>query len=155
MSKQKPKSKKVDSKLFDELQADLKRVQADFVNFKRRSEEEKAQSIEYGKFSLMQRLIPVLDSLKQALGSIPNDLKRHSYIDGIKSVVKQLESELAKVGVEEIKALNQPFDPEFMEAIHLEEGDGDKEIVYEVMQSGYTMNENVLRHAVVKVKKSK
>ena len=144
-----PKNKKL-----DELTEDLKRIQADFVNYKNRTESDRQRSFNSGQEQMVLQLLPILDDLSLALNSAPKELANHDYVKGIQAVAKRLQATLTQLGVEEINALDQEFDAESMDAVEVS-GDGDKEIVSEVVKPGYTMNDQILRHAMVKVRKEK
>jgi molecular chaperone GrpE len=138
-----------------ELTADLQRVQADFTNFKRRSEEDKQRSIRFGRETAAMALLPVVDNIQRALLHVPADLAKHDWAVGVQTVAKQLEDALRGIGVEKIESVGQVFDPSLHEAIHMDGGSGDQEIVSAELQSGYRMDGEVIRHAMVKVKRSK
>ncbi len=148
-------SKEEHDQAMGELTADLQRVQADFANFKRRSEEDRVRALGLGKEAVLTQLLPVVDNLQRALGNVPKELAGSDYIKGIEAVSKSLVSSLEKQGLEQIEALGREFDANLMEAVVMEDGDGDKEIVSEVLQPGYKLGEQVLRYATVKVKKGK
>jgi molecular chaperone GrpE len=102
-------------------------------------------------------LLPVIDNFELAIKHIPQDLdagnKNFSeWVEGIKKILSQFEKTLADMGVSRIKTVGEPFDPNLHEAISMEEGEGDQEIVSEELQSGYEMDGQVLRHAKVRVK---
>lgn len=136
-----------------ELTADLQRTQADFANFKRRNQEDLERAVAIGKESMIARLLPTLDNIERALTSVPQDLNGHSYVKGIQAVAKQLEASLKEVGVTKITTLGQPFDAAVMEAVAMEDAGGDTEVVCEELQAGYMLDDRVVRHAVVKVRK--
>lgn len=154
-----PKAKKPakkpskDALKIQELTEDLQRIQADFVNFKRRAEEDKLRATASGKFYVINLILPFVDNIQRALGNIPDDLNDHDYIKGVKSVAKQLDDMFEKLGIEKIVTVGKEFDPELMEAISMEDEGGDKEIVSEELQAGYVMEGLVIRHAMVRVKK--
>jgi molecular chaperone GrpE len=134
-----------------ELTDALQRERADAMNVRRRSEEEKAKMSGFYKSSVVRELLPTIDNFERALKHVPKDLEKNDYIKGIQGVVKQFEDALKKIGVERIKTVGESFDPALHEAVALEEGEGDKEVVSEELQSGYVLGDEVLRHAMVKV----
>ena len=83
---------------------------------------------------------------------IPENLKDNDYIMGIKSILNQFEKVIKDLGVEKIQTVGQPFNPSVHEAVVMEEGEGEHEIVVEELQSGYKIGDQVIRHAIVKVK---
>ena len=134
-----------------EITEDLQRVHADFVNYKRRAEEDQRKAVSIGREGTIAALLPTIDNIKRALTHIPDDLKDHDFINALQSVAKQLEKDMKDMGVEPIKTVGEEFNPETMEAVLMEDGEGDKEIVVEELQGGYTLNGEVIRHAMVKV----
>ncbi len=146
------KTKKQLEQALGELTADLQRIQADFVNFKRRSEEDVARSRMNGKRQMVTALLPVIDNLERALSHQPKELKKNEWAQGLSKIALQLTKSLGELGVYKIDTTNQEFNPEFMEAVSVE-GEGDKEIVSEELQSGYILNEEVIRPSMVKVER--
>ncbi len=135
-----------------ELNDAVLRERADAMNVRKRAEDEKIKLSGYYKGMVIKELLPTIDNFDRALKSVPKDLEKNDYIKGIESVVKQFAQTLNKLGVERIKTVGEHFDPELHEAVTMEEGDGKHEIVSEELQSGYIMNGEVLRHAMVRVK---
>jgi molecular chaperone GrpE len=146
--------KAVSEQLADELKdalEQLARERADSLNIRRRAEEEKIKLGGYFKASIVKELLPVIDNFDRALKSVPKDIKDHDYVKGVGSVVKQFEQALSKIGVERIKTVGEKFNPLLHEAVVMDEGDGTEEIISEELQSGYTVGDEVIRHAMVKV----
>lgn len=135
-----------------ELTEALKRERADAINLRRRHEEELMQLRSRLKAGVISDLLPIIDNFERALKHVPDELKDNDYVKGVQGVVKQFEKTLEDLGVERIKTLGEPFDPHLHEAVSMEEGDGDQEIVSEELQSGYKLGDDVLRHAMVRVK---
>ena len=138
-----------------ELTQDLQRVQADFINFKRRSEEDLDRRHRLAQRVLMAGMLPTLDNIERALGSVPEELKGNSWAEGVSKTAQNLFETLKQHGVNKIPTVGEEFDPELMEAVHMEDGEGEREVVSEELQAGYVMGEDILRHAMVKVKRSK
>ena len=134
----------------EERTADLQRLQAEFINYKNRVEAEKAALADFAKVQVIKDLLPVVDDLERALGHLPDSLKEDKWAQGAAKVYDRLKKQLAAMGVTEIEALNQPFDPNIHEAVQAE-GEGDRQIVSEVLQTGYELGNIVVRHAIVKV----
>ena len=130
----------------------LQRERADATNVRRRAEEDKAKLGSFYKSLVVRELLPVIDNFERALKNMPKDLEKHDYMKGVQGVVKQFESVITKLGVERIKTVGEHFDPNLHEAVSMEEGDGLKEIITEELQAGYKLNDEVLRHAMVRVK---
>lgn len=154
-----PKSKKTDTPQLQQqvsaLTEALQRERADAVNLRRRVEEEKEKMAAFYKAKVVRDLLPALDNLERALKHVPKDLKDNDYVKGVQGVVKQFEQNLNQLGVERIKTVGEKFDPSLHEAIHMEEGEGEVEVVCEELQPGYKIGDEVIRHAVVKVKMEK
>ena len=147
----KPGPKKPKAEIADLTQA-LQRERADALNLRRRHEEELAGLRDRVKANVVSDLLPVIDNFERALKHVPEDLEGNDYIKGVQGVVKQFEKTLADMGVERIKTVGEAFDPELHEAVSVEEGNADTETVSEELQSGYRLGNNVIRHAIVKVK---
>lgn len=135
-----------------ELTLALQRERADAANIRRRHEAELTGLRGRVKASVIHDLLPVIDNFERALKHVPKELQNSDYIKGIQSIVKQFEKTLAEMGVERIKTVGEHFDPHLHEAVGMEEGDGKHEIVSEELQAGYKLGDQVIRHAMVKVK---
>lgn len=139
-----------------ELTLDLQRTRADFENYRKRVDAEKAAARESGQSSAVLKLLPVVDNIERAIAYMPDDLKDNKWAQGVSSLVKNLDKSLESLNVKRIEA--QPgdaFNPDVHEAIQFnEEAEGENEVVEEELQAGYTLNGNVIRHAMVKVTKA-
>ena len=135
-----------------ELTEALQRERADSMNLRRRHDEQIANLKTIIKAGVVRDLLPIVDNFELALKHVPAQLQNNDYIKGVQSVVKQFEKTLADIGVERIKTVGKAFDPRFHEAVSMEEGDGDHEVISEELRAGYTLGDEVLRHAMVKVK---
>jgi molecular chaperone GrpE len=135
----------------EELTLALQRERADATNLRRRHEEEISNLKSHLKANVVRDLLPVIDNFERALKHVPEDLKDNDYIKGVQGVVKQFETTLQQMGVTRIKTVGEVFDPHYHEAVSMEEGTGSKEIVSEELQSGYRLDDSVIRHAMVKV----
>jgi molecular chaperone GrpE len=150
--------KKKDSKLtaleqqVAELTEALQRERADIINVRRRHDEQIGGLKSIIKASVVRDLLPVIDNLERALKHVPKELESNDYVKGVQGVVKQFEKTLANLGVERIKTVDEPFDPRYHEAVSMEEGDGDTEVVSEELQAGYKLGDEVIRHAMVRVR---
>jgi molecular chaperone GrpE len=136
----------------DDLTGALQRERADAQNLRRRHDEQINSLRSAAKASVIRDLLPVIDNFERALKHVPEDLKDNEYIKGVQGVVKQFEKTLADLGVTKIKTVGEPFNPHLHEAVSMEEGEGDQEIVSEELQSGYQMGDEIVRHAMVRVK---
>lgn len=137
----------------EQLTADLQRTQADFANFKRRTEQEREAIADYGRTEMVKMLLPVIDNLERALNHVPTELEANDWAKGVQSIGKQLAAELEKIGVSRIPSVGHEFNPNLHEAIQMEDGEGDTEVIVEELQAGYMLGDKVIRHAMVKVSK--
>jgi molecular chaperone GrpE len=126
-----------------------KRAQADFINFKRRSEKEKEETGKFANSVLILSLLPVLDDLERALGSVPPRLAKLPWVEGIRLIERKFHSILEAQGVTRIKAKGKPFDPNLHEAAMRSEGR--EGIVVKELQKGYKLHDRVLRPSKVAV----
>ena len=140
-----PRDKKI-----EELNAKYMRLMADFQNQKKRFDKEKADIYQYANEKIVKNLLEVLDNFERALDATKDaDPNLH---EGMELIFKQLMAALEKAGVAEIKALGEEFDPNFHNAVMMEETDEyESNKVSEVMQKGYTLNSRVIRPSMVKV----
>lgn len=130
----------------------LLRLQADFMNFKRRSEKSKQDTIAYALESFVSDILPIIDNFERALES--NEDKDSSFSEGVSLIYTDLKKLLEKNNVEKIEALNEEFDPNLHHAVFMEESeDHDENMVIEVLQTGYKIKDRVIRPAMVKVSK--
>jgi molecular chaperone GrpE len=134
----------------EELTEDLKRVQAEFVNYRRRAEAEKAEVLDFAKNRVVREFLAVRDSFDQELAHRPQDADP-AWAKSIDAIRSQFDQVLSGLGVERFESQGQPFDPHRHEAIAMEDGEGDHEVVIEELQPGYQLGDTILRHAVVKV----
>lgn len=135
-----------------ELTEALQRERADATNIRRRHDEQVAGLKSMVKASVVRDLLPVIDNFERALKHVPKDLETHEYVNGIQSIVKQFEKTLGDLGVERIKTVGEPFDPRYHEAVSMEDGEGATEVVSDELQAGYKLGDEVIRHAMVRVK---
>ena len=138
----------------DENWERLVRTTADFDNFKKRVAREKTEAIQFANSSLLQKLLPVMDSFEMALSALQNtkDEKSSSLQAGIMMVQSQLKNILAESGLEEIDATGKPFDPTQHEAVSQQETtDVPEGQVVQQMRKGYKLRERLLRPASVVV----
>jgi len=137
----------------DELTQDLQRTRADFENYRKRVELEKATAREAGQAGTILKLLPVIDTIERAVAYTPEELKDNKWAQGIASLVKNLERSLEGLNLRRIDATKgSAFNPELHEAIQFDEdATGEKEVIEEELQAGYALNGHVIRHAMVKV----
>ena len=126
-----------------------KRSQADFINYKRRAEQEKREMGDYANTQLILTLLPVLDDFRRAFDAIPPKLAETSWVDGIRLVERKLWTALETQGLSPIKAVGETFDPNLHEAIMHTKGEDGK--VVQEMQKGYKLHDKVIRPSQVAV----
>jgi len=133
----------------DDLLSRLQRLQADFVNYRKRSEREKAEMTTRGKIKLCSSLLPVLDNFERALRAEENE---SDFYKGVEMIYNQLMKSFSEQGIEEIIAKGEEFNPEYHEAIMRVESDEFEEgTVTEIVQKGFILDDRVIRPAMVKV----
>lgn len=141
----------------DELTDALQRERADAVNIRRRHDEQITNLQSAVKAQVIAQLLPAIDNLERALKHVPKDLEGHDYIKGVEGTVKQFDKTLSDIGVQRIKTVGEVFDPRLHEAVSMEDGEVPEgsqtvEVVCEELQPGYVLGDEVIRHAMVKVK---
>ncbi|QDP40658.1 nucleotide exchange factor GrpE [Radiobacillus deserti] len=135
-----------------ELYDRLLRLQAEYDNFRKRTQKEKEADRKYRSQSLITELLPVVDNFERALAVQGGEQATDGFVDGIKMVYKQFTDALEKEGVEEIAAEGQSFDPHLHQAVmQVEDEQYEANTVVEVLQKGYTLKDKVIRPAMVKV----
>ena len=136
----------------EELQDRLKRQMAEFDNFRKRTEKEKAAMYEIGAKDIIEKILPVLDNFERGLAAVPEDEKDSSFAEGIEKIYKQFVKTLEDAGVDSIEAVGKQFDPNLHNAVmHVEdEKYGENEIAME-LQKGYKYRGSVVRHSMVQV----
>ena len=129
------------------------RVQADFDNYRRRNNMAVADAYNNGIQECVQLILPVLDNLQRAVESAQKDTNISSLLDGVDKILKQYMDILTKIGMEEIPALNEAFNPELHNAVMKVDAQNEKEVglVVDVLQKGYRLKNKVLRYSMVKV----
>ncbi|MGO1469093.1 MAG: nucleotide exchange factor GrpE [Tissierella sp.] len=132
----------------EELNTQLKRLQADFSNYKKRVEKEKENLVNYGIESLALEILPIIDNFERALDSEKN--KEDSFYEGIKMIYDGFIETLNKNDIREIDCLQKPFDPECHHAVGMENTEEfDKDTVIKILQKGYLMKDKVIRPSMV------
>jgi molecular chaperone GrpE len=135
----------------DDLLDTTQRLQADFENYRKRVLREQTVLVERASEGLVEQLLPVLDSFELALANLPDDADNGGVRKGIELVFAEFLGVLERAGLEQIRALGAPFDPNEHEAVmHDDEGDGEPH-VGDVLRTGWRLKGRVLRPAMVKV----
>jgi molecular chaperone GrpE len=135
----------------DDYLNNLKFLQADFENYRKRMDREVREVEEYSTAGLIKDLIPVLDDLELGLASAESTPQTKEFSEGISMVRRRLLTALENEGLEEIASVGKPFDPDLHEAVDKVQGSGKKDIVVEESRKGYLFKGKVLRPSMVKV----
>ena len=139
----------------EELTNDLKRMTADFSNYRKRNDAERAEFAKFAKADLIAKLLDVLDGYDRALATVPDDLRGQPWVEGMWLVERKLRSILDAEGLEPIDSLGKPFDPYLHEAVAYVESDEPEGAVIEEHQKAYRLHDRVIRPALVTVAKKK
>ncbi|MFH0914452.1 MAG: nucleotide exchange factor GrpE [Chloroflexota bacterium] len=129
--------------------ANWQRAQADFLNYKRHSEQERAETSRMANASLMLSLLPVMADLERALAAVPPEAEEQPWVEGMRLIERKLRAALESQGLTEIKALGEPFDPRLHEAVM--RAKGKEGVVVQELQKGYKLNDQLLRPSKVAV----
>ena len=131
-----------------------KRLLAEFDNFRKRSEKESAQMCDIGASVVLTKILPIVDNIERALQNIPEDIKDNTFVEGIDKTYKQILKTFEDMDVKPIESVGKPFDANLHNAVMTDENaEGEVDTVVEELQKGWTYKDQVLRHAMVKVKK--
>lgn len=135
-------AKSAEAEKIAELTNDLQRTRADFENYRKQMDLRTAQAANFAKLETVKKFLPLLDDISRAIAATPE----------LKPLEKTLEKQLAELKLEKIKAESgTPFNPDLHDAVTMEEGEGDQEVVKEVLRDGYLYDGETLRPAMVKV----
>lgn len=133
----------------DDYLDQLQRSRAEFVNFKRRNEQERSQLRQFVARDVTSQFLPVIDDFERAMPLAPDDEATASFVQGIAMIQTKLTGIAERLGVHRIEAIGQPFDPSVHEAVATEPGT-DGSTVVEVYQQGYRIGDVLVRPAMVK-----
>lgn len=135
-----------------ELTDQYRRTMAEFDNFRKRSDKEKAARFDMGIRSVAERILPVVDNFERGLGTLTEEQKAEGFAAGMLQTYRQLVETLKQIGVVPIEAVGKPFDPDLHNAVmHVEDDTVEENTVVEEFQKGYTYNGSVVRYSMVKV----
>jgi molecular chaperone GrpE len=133
----------------EEYLLNWQRAQADFTNFRRRLEQDKAEFAKYAESDILLRLLPILDDLDRALRSVPEELRGNPWAQGMEGIARKFRAALEAAGLTPINALGQQFDPVMHDAMMHVPGPADR--VISEYERGYKLKDRVLRPARVAV----
>ncbi len=149
--KKKEKKDKKDLQI-EELTDKYRRTMAEFDNFRKRTEKEKAAMYEIGARDIIEKILPIVDNFERGLATIPAEDKTSPVAEGMDKIYRQLAKALEDAGVKEIEAEGAEFDPNLHNAVmHVDDDSLGENVVAEVLQKGYTYRDSVVRHSMVKV----
>lgn len=135
-----------------ELEDRVKRQMAEFENYRKRTEKEKAAMFEMGAKSVVEKILPVVDNFERGLAAVPEADKEGAFASGMNLIYKQMMTELEGLGVKPIEAVGKEFDPNLHNAVMQVESDEYEEgIVAQELLKGYMYRESVVRHSMVAV----
>ena len=148
---EKPAADKRDKQI-EELTDKYKRLFAEFDNYRKRTELEKASMYDEGEKYVLLKILPVVDNFERALASVPEELKDSSYVEGMDKIYRSFMDLLKELRVTPIEAAGQPFDANLHNAVmHVDDDSLGENIIAEEFQKGYMFKDRVLRHSMVKV----
>ena len=149
--KKKEKKDKKDLQI-EELTDRVKRQMAEFDNYRKRTDREKAVMFDLGSRNVIEKMLPVVDNFERGLAAIPETEKTSAVATGMEMIYKQLMTTLSDLGVKPIEAVGQPFDPNFHNAVmHVDDDSLGENVVAEEFQKGYMHHDSVIRCSMVKV----
>lgn len=142
---------------FDALNNKMQRLQADFLNYKSRTEKERFSTYSNAVTDVLADLVPIVDNFERAIDAVKSENEEIINLkNGVKMIYDQFLNILQKRGLKEIEALNSKFDPNMHSGIAFEViEDKEEDTVIEVFQKGYLVNEKVIRPSMVKISKQK
>jgi len=150
-----PSSAPSDDARVVELTNDLKRMAADFANYRKRNDAERADFAKFAKSDLIARLLDVLDGYDRALATVPDEFKGQPWVEGMWLLERKLRQILEAEGLEPVDSIGKPFDPYQHEAIAHIESDQPEGTVIDEHQKAYRLHDRVIRPALVTVAKKK
>lgn len=151
-SEEEQKIQQLEEQVKDHLDK-YQRTLAEFDNFRKRTTKEKASMYDDGVRETVEKLLPVIDNFERAMAAQEKiGVEGDNFFKGILMIQKQLKEILTAIGVEEIKALGETFDPNLHQAVAHEDDPqyGESEIIFDMM-TGYRYKDKVIRHSMVKV----
>ena len=138
----------------DEIQDKYVRQVAEFDNFRKRTDKEKAQMFDAGAGSVIEKMLPIVDNFERGLEMIPEDQRESAFADGMNKIYKQLMKQFEDLGVKPIEAAGKEFDPNYHNAVmQVDSEEVESGYVAQELQKGYLFHDTVLRHAMVSVAK--
>ena len=145
----KKKKDKKDEQI-EELNDRVRRQMAEFDNFRKRTEKEKSQMFNMGAKHIIEKILPVVDNFERGFSTVEEADKEDAFVQGMSQVYKQLMTELESIGVKQIEAVGQEFNPDFHNAVmQVESEEYESGIVAQEFVKGYMYKDSVVRHSMV------
>lgn len=136
----------------EDLTDRLRRSMAEFDNYRKRTDKEKAAMYEVGAKDIIEKILPVVDNFERGLAAIPEDAKGSPFAEGMEKIYKQFVKTLEDMGVTPIEAVGKEFDPNFHNAVmHIDDENFGENVVSMELQKGYMYRDSVVRHSMVQV----
>lgn len=136
-------------KKYNDVNEKYMRTLAEYDNYRKRTIKEKESIYPEAKAVVVEKFLPVIDNFQRAIDSAEN---KDAFYDGVVMLKKQMDEVFAALGVEEIKAVGEEFNPEFHNAVmHIEDEESGENVIVEEFQKGYKIGDRVIRHSMVKV----
>ncbi len=136
----------------EELTDQVKRQMAEFENFRKRTDKEKAQMYEVGARSIIEKILPVVDNFERGLSAVPQEQRSDAFVEGMDKTYKQMMTVFEELRVTPIEAIGQEFDPQLHNAVmQVESEEYESGIVAQELQKGYMYRDSVVRHSMVAV----
>jgi molecular chaperone GrpE len=129
--------------------AGWQRAQADFMNYKKRAEQDREEFTRFANANLITSLLPILDDLDRALEQVPARSEKAAWVDGVRLISRKLRATLEAQGLKPIEAVGKPFDPSIHDAVRQDKGE--EGMVVEEVRKGYTLHDRVIRPSMVVV----
>jgi molecular chaperone GrpE len=132
----------------DDYLDQLQRSRAEFINFKRRNEQERAALRQFVTRDVVSQVLPVVDDLSRAIDAIPESDREIGWVKGVEMIQSKLDAIIERLGITRVESLGQPFDPAVHEAIGTQPGSSGSTVV-QVYQDGYRLGDLLVRPAMV------
>ena len=127
---------------------------AEFENFRKRTDKEKAQMFDQGASNVLEKILPIVDNFERGLAAVPEGEKDSAFADGMNMIYKQLMKQMEDLGVTQIEAVGKEFDPNFHNAVmQVDSEEYEEGFIAQELQKGYMFHDTVLRHSMVAVAK--
>lgn len=134
---------------FKDMNDKYLRTLAEYDNYRKRTIKEKESIYPEAKATVVEKFLPIIDNFQRAIDSAEN---KDAFYEGVVMLKKQMDEVFATLGVEEIKAVGEEFNPEFHNAVmHVEDEETGENVIVEEFQKGYKIGDRVVRHSMVKV----